>query len=60
MGEANGNLRAILIQSRSGLSAVAREMKDRGMISEETLARILQTASQGSGESGGQPKVRVI
>lgn len=57
MGEVNGNLRALLIQSRASLPSMAREMASKGMISPETLARLQQTHMQGNGGNGA--KVRV-
>lgn len=55
MGEVNGSLRTLLIQSRTGLPSMAREMMSRGIISEEALAR-LQEITNGQSHA----KVRVI
>lgn len=62
MGEVNGSLRALLIQSRASLPAMAGEMASKGMISPETLARLQETYRQRNGGSNGhaQSKVRVI
>lgn len=62
MGEVNSSLRALLIQSRSNLPAMAREMASRGMISGETLARLQEICRQsgGHGSNGASSKVRAI
>lgn len=59
MGEVNGSLRALLIQSRASLPAMASEMANKGMISTETLARLQETYRQRNGGSNGHSKVRV-
>ncbi len=59
MGEVNGGLRALLIQSRASLPAMAAEMANKGMISPETLARLQETYRQKS-NGHASPKVRAI
>ncbi len=59
MGEPNGSLRDRLIRSRSDLPALAAEMAGTGMISPETLTRLLKTY-RGKLDGYAQEKVRVI
>lgn len=61
MGEVNGSLRTLLIQSRTSLPSTASEMAQRGMISEEALARLQEACRQSNGHekpNGTRPQVR--
>ncbi|MEM3086395.1 MAG: hypothetical protein QXT68_04560 [Halobacteria archaeon] len=59
MGEVNGGLRALLIQSRAGLPTIAAQMASQGMISEEALSRLQETHRGGANGTNGRKAVNV-
>jgi hypothetical protein len=57
MGEVNGSLRTLLIQSRTGLPTIAAQMASQGMISEEALSRLQETHRGGANGTNGKKAV---